>query len=126
MSHLKSREIVVPRTLNDSTVITVLSLMESKGSEAGVSLEVHGQLHCFERVELQVVKTAPYSQLFKLQSVNRLVTVLNEADKCGVVCKCQEIDRGVFKCAVIGVQGKEQWGDNTALRSSNADCTGAG
>ncbi len=59
-------------------------------------------------------------------SVSRLVTVLDEADECGVVCKLQELDRGVFRCAVIGVQGEEQWGENTALRSSSADHTGAG
>ncbi len=59
-------------------------------------------------------------------SVSRLVTVLDEADQSGVVCKLQELDRGVFRSAVVGVQGKEQWGENTALRSSSADPTGAG
>ncbi len=48
------------------------------------------------------------------------------ADLSSVVCKLQELDRGVSRCAVIGVQGEEQWGENTALRSSSADCTGAG
>ncbi len=77
--------------------------------------------HCFERVKLQVVKTAPDSQLLNLLSVSRLVTVLDEADQCGVVCRLQELDRGVSRCAVVGVQGEEQWGENTALRSSSAD-----
>ncbi len=36
------------------------------GGEWGVSPEVHDQLHCFERVQLQVVKTAPDSQLLKV------------------------------------------------------------
>ncbi len=36
--------------------------------------------------------------------VSRLVTVLNEADQCGVICKLQELDRGIFSCAVVGVQ----------------------
>ncbi len=44
--------------------------------------------------KLQVVKTAPDSQLLNLLSVSRLVTVLNEADQCGVSCKLQELDRG--------------------------------
>ncbi len=57
------------------------------GEIRGVSPEVHDHLHCFERVELQVVETAPDSQLFNPLSVSRLVTVLNKADKCGVVCK---------------------------------------
>ncbi len=86
------------------------------GGGGGVSPEVHDHLHCFDRVELQVVKTAPYSQFLNL----------NEADKFGVVCKLQELDRGVFRCAVVGVEREEQWGENTALRSSSADCTGAG
>ncbi len=71
---------------------------------------VHSHLHCFERVELQVIKTAPNSQLLNLLSVSRLVTVLDEADQCGVVCKLQELDRGVFRCAVVRVQGEEHLG----------------
>ncbi len=73
-------------------------------------------LICFERVKLEVVKTAPNSQLLNLLSVGRLVTVLNEANKCGVVCKFQELNRGVFRCAVIRVEGEKQWGENAALR----------
>ncbi len=48
------------------------------GESGGVSPEVHDHLHCFERVELQVVYTATDRQLFNLLSVSRLVTVLNE------------------------------------------------
>ncbi len=72
--------------------------MTVRGGRAGGggSPEVHDHLHCFERVELQVVKTAPDSQLFNLLSVGRLVTVLDEA----------ELDRGVFRGAVVGVQGE--------------------
>ncbi len=84
------------------------------------SPEVHDHLHSFERVKLQD------SQLLNLLSVIRLVTVLNEADPCGVICKLQELDGGVFRCAVVGVQGEEQWGENTALRSTSADRMGAG
>ncbi len=94
-----------------------------RGESRGVSPEVHDHLHCFKRVKLQVVKTAPDSQLLNLLSVKRLVTVLTEADQCGVICKCQELDGGVFRCAVIRVQGEEQWGENTALSSSSADRT---
>ncbi len=101
-------------------------MMVSGGRAGGVSPEVHDHLHCFERVELQVVKTAPDSQLLNLLSVRRLVTVLDEADQCGVICKLQELDRGVFRCAVVRVEGEEQWGENAALRSSIADCTGVG
>ncbi len=74
------------------------------GGEQGVSPEVHDHLHCFEHVELQVVKTTPDSQLLNLLSVSRLITVLDETDQCGVFCKLQELDRGVFRCAVVRVE----------------------
>ncbi len=57
------------------------------GERRGVSTEVINNLHNFERIKLQVVKTAPDSQLLNLLSVSRLVTVLNEADDYGVICK---------------------------------------
>ncbi len=78
------------------------------GESRGVSPEVHDHLHCFERVQLQLVKTAPDSQLLNLLSVSRLVTVLDEADQCGVICKLQELDRGVFLMCSLHVQGEEQ------------------
>ncbi len=96
------------------------------GESRGVSPEVHDHLHSIECVKLQVVKTASDSQLLSLLYVSRLVTVLDEADQCGVICKLQELDVGVFRCAVIRVQGEEQWGENTALRRSSADGAGAG
>ncbi len=56
---------MVPRNLNDSTAVTVLFMMVS-GGEQGISPDVHDHLHSFERVQLQVVKTAPNSQLLNL------------------------------------------------------------
>ncbi len=96
------------------------------GGSRGVSSEVHDHLHCFERVKLQVVKTAPDSQLLDLLSVGRLVTVLNEADQCGVVCELQELDREVFRYAVVRVEREQQWGENATLRGSSAGGAGAG
>ncbi|KAK3575524.1 hypothetical protein QTP86_029287 [Hemibagrus guttatus] len=75
-----SWEMVEPRNLNDSTVATVLSMM------------------------LEVVETAPDSQLFNLLSICRLVTVADKADDRGVVCKLKELDRGVCSSAVVCVQ----------------------
>ncbi len=117
---------MVPRNLNDSTAVTVLFMMVSGGRAWGVSPEVHDHLHSLERVKLHIVKTAPDSQLFILLSVSRLATVLKEVNQCGVVCKLQEHDRDVFRCAVICVEREEQWGENTSLRSSSADHMGAG
>ncbi len=90
------------------------------------SPEVHNPLHCFERVRLRVIKTAPDNQLLNLLSVSRLVTILNDADQGDVVCKLQELDGGVFSCAVVRVERVELWGEKTALRSSIADRAGGG
>ncbi len=92
----------MPRNLNDS--IAVLFMMVCVEESSGVSPEVHDHLHSFERVQLQVVKTALDSQLLNLLSVRRLATILNEADDCGVICKLTELDREVFRCAVVRVE----------------------
>ncbi len=79
--------------------------------------------------ERQIICLSNTNNLYcsvNLLSVSRLVTVLDEADQCGVVCKLQELDRGVFRCAVVGVQGEEQWGENTTPRNSSVDGAGAG
>ncbi len=70
---------MVPRNLNDSTAVTVLFMMESGGRAGGEgSPEVHDHLHYFERVKLQVVKTAADSQLlnrlFPFQCVQSAIT----------------------------------------------------
>ncbi len=90
-------------------------------SAGGFPPEVYYHLHSFERVELQIVVTAPDSQLLNLLSVSRLVAVLDETGDCGVICNLQEFDRGVFRGAVICVEREKQWGENTALRSSSTN-----
>ncbi|KAL0149942.1 hypothetical protein M9458_054774, partial [Cirrhinus mrigala] len=72
----------------------------------------HNHLHCFERVQLQVVITTPDSQLLKCASICKLITILDEADNRGFICK---LDRGVCRSAAIGVEEEEQWGENTPL-----------
>ncbi len=69
------------------------------GECRGVLPEVHNHLPCFERVQLQVVVTAPDSQLFFL-SVSRLVSIVDEAND-GSVSKFQDLDRGVFCSAFV-------------------------
>ncbi len=63
-----------------------------------------------------------------LCSAGQRATVQRESDlggwvegHCSVVRKLQELDRGVFRCAGICVEGEEQWGENTALRGASAD-----
>ncbi len=73
------------------------------GESRGDSPEIHDHLLSFECVKLQVVKTAPDSQLLNLLSISRLATVPDEVDQCGVFCKLHKLDRGVFGCAVVRV-----------------------
>ncbi|CAM4659985.1 unnamed protein product [Leuciscus chuanchicus] len=65
---------------------------------------------------LQVVVTAPDSQLFNLQSVSRNMRLIS-----GVVCKLQELDRVVFGSAVVCAQGEQQWGENVPLGDASAE-----
>ncbi len=116
MSHFSSWEMVLPRNLNDTTAVTVLFMMVSLGRAGGFLLKSTIISTVLSVLSSRLLK--PDSQLFNILSLGRLVTVLNEADDCGVICKLQEFNRGVFRCAVIGVQGEEQWGKNAALRSS--------
>ncbi len=110
MSHFKSWEMVVPRNLNDSTAVTVLFKMVSGGRAGGFLLKstiISTVLSVLSSRLLRLHQAVPpvcKQYLLNLLSVSRLVTILDESDQCGVVCKLQEIDRGVFRCAVIGVQ----------------------
>ncbi len=60
----------MPRNLNDSTAVSAVHDGGWGGRPGGVP-EVHDHLHCFERIQLQVVNTAPNSQLLNLLSVSR-------------------------------------------------------
>ncbi len=125
-----SRLIIALKEADKCGVICKLHLDElySNIFRCAVIGEVHGHLHCCEHFKLQVVETAQDGKLFNLLSVSRLIIALKEADKCGVICKLHldELYSNIFRCAVIGVQGEEQWGENAALRSSSADYAGAG
>ncbi|XP_061530595.1 uncharacterized protein si:dkeyp-97a10.2 isoform X1 [Phycodurus eques] len=55
--------------------------------------EVHDHLYSLERVQLQVVTAAPKLQPLHFLSIRRLVTVFDEADDCGFICKLQGFDR---------------------------------
>ncbi len=96
------------------TAATVLSVMVS-----GCGPEVHYHLYSFECLAPGCYDCT--SHRLNLLPVSRLVSVLDEADDRGVVRKLQELGRGVFRCAVIGVEGEEQWGEHTALRGASAD-----
>ncbi len=36
-----------------------------------------------------------------------------------MICELQELDRGVFRCALVVVHGEEQRGENTSLRGAS-------
>ncbi len=75
---------LVVLVLDQTVTVQRGSVLDVRGPEwfcqpfGGVSPDVHDHLHCFERVKLQVVKTAPDRQLLNLLFVSRLVTVLDE------------------------------------------------
>ncbi len=48
------------------------------GESRGVSPEVHDHLHCFECVKIEVVKTAPDSQLYKINLRILFIYLLNK------------------------------------------------
>ncbi len=75
----------MPRNLNDSTAVTVLFMMVSGGRAGGFLLKSTIISTVLNVLSSRLFKTAPDSQLLNLLSVGRLVTVLNEADQCGVV-----------------------------------------
>ncbi len=97
-------------TLDKYSSWRVVLFMMVSGGRAGGCLLKSTIISTVLSIKLQAVKTAPDSQLLNLLSVSRLVTVLNEPNQCSVISKLQKLDRIVSRCAVIGVQGEEQWG----------------
>ncbi len=77
----------MPRNLNDSTADTVLFMMVSGGESGGVLLK---------STIISNVLSVLSSRLLRLHQIASSLTVLNEADQCGVVCKLQELDGGIF------------------------------
>ncbi len=62
----------MPRNFNYSTAVTMLCKMLSggeRGGGGGGGGGGHDHLHSFDHVQLQVVKTAPDSQILNLLSV---------------------------------------------------------
>ncbi len=118
---------MVPRNLNDSTAVTVLFMMVSGGRAGGVLLKSTIISTVLSVLRSRLLRLHQ-SQLLNLLSVSRLITVLDEANQCGVVCKLQELDRGVFRCAVIlcfsHCYGKYLFSNTTEALLNHASETG--
>ncbi len=69
---------MVPRNLNDSTAVTVLFVMVSGGRAGGGGVLLKSTI-------ISTVLSVLSSRSLTSCPVSRLVTVLNEADQCGVV-----------------------------------------
>ncbi len=89
--------------LKVSTAVTVLSMMVNAESAGGFILKSIIISTVLSRLSSRLSSRL----LFILLSVSRLVTVLDEADECGIICRLQELDRGVCRCAVVGVEREE-------------------
>ncbi len=126
MSHFMSWEMEVPTNLNDSTAVTVLFMMVSRGRAGGFLLK---------SMIISTVLSVLSSRLLRLHQTASSSTSCLKADSSpfwmrpiSVVSSAnfRSFDGGVFKCAVIRVEGEAQWGEDTALRSSSGDRAGAG
>ncbi len=95
----------------------IISTVLSKLNQLSIPTSV-----CHWELSSRLLRLHHTASSLTLLSVSRHVTTLDEADQCGVVCKLQELDRGVFRCADVRVEREEQRGENTALRSSSAGC----
>ena len=116
------------RKQNDSTVSTGEShRMMGVGGDMAL-LEVHSHRHCFERVKLQVVVTAPGHQVVNLPPVGRLVAARDESDEGGVVHELQEFDGLVTGGTADRVREKSRgertqlWGDSVLMVRGSETC----
>ena len=89
VSHFRSWEMVVPRSLKVSTVDKGL-LDVVRGSSAEGCLMKSTVIHSLERVQLQIVLTAPEHLSSNFLPICRLITILDESDDRSVVCKLQK------------------------------------
>lgn len=84
------------------------------------TLEVHHHLHSPEWVQLQLVLNAPVDQLLHFLSVCAIITVLHQTNDDGVLCILHEFHRRLSCITIAGVQGEEQWGEDTPLGGTSA------
>lgn len=66
--------------------------------------------------------TAPEGKLVHLPPVCNFITVQDETDNCPVICKIQELDRGVVREAAKCVDGEEHWRKVLDVNSPSLSC----
>ena len=77
--------------------------------------EVHNHLLCFVDVECEVIFLTPHSEGPHLLAVGRLVDFGNQAYRCCVVCKLDDLVGGLHGHAVMGEQGVQERAENAPL-----------
>ena len=88
--------------------------------------EVDDQLFGFLYVQLEVVLSAPFREMFDFGDVVGFVGLGDESCNCCVICIFQDKTVVVLAGEVIGVDVVAEWRKDTALGSARAGGQGAG
>lgn len=84
--------------------------------------EVHDEFLCLRCIKQQVVVLTPCSQTTHLLPVGRLIAVLDEANKSGVVRNLNDGVGAMFRSAVVGEERVEEQTKHTALWWRSSGC----
>lgn len=86
--------------------------------------EVNDELLCLSGVGEQVIVSAPGGQLLYLLPVGCLIVVADDANHHCVVRKRDDGVGSMYRSAVMGEQGVEEWAQHTALWYTCVECGG--
>ena len=114
-NQVRSSEMKTPRNLKVFTLSSLTPFMLWGRDDVTFPPEVCDDLFDFCGVQWEVVHWTPYCQALYLIPVCRLVS-WDEPHEC---CVTSEYDEDVWRldwCAVVGVQGVEQWAQHADLR----------
>lgn len=76
---------------------------------------VHNQFLGLLGVECENIVGTPHCQMLKHLPVGHLIIAAHQAFHCGVVCKLDYGARVMYRYAVMGEEGEENWAQNIAL-----------
>lgn len=72
-------------------------------------LVVHSEFLGLLGVKCQIVVGTPHCQLLNLHPVGRFIVIADQANHRGVVCKLDYGIRAMYRYAVMGEEGAEDW-----------------
>src|SRR4029434_7252880 len=83
--------------------------------------EIYNHLHCFQRVELQVVLATPGHQMVNLPPVSGLIATRDKPNEGGVIRELEEFDGLVTGGAAVCIQGEEERGRNSSCGAAGGN-----